>query len=144
MRVSTRGEYGVRAVFDLALHLDQRLIPKADIAARQSIPESYLAQLLTVLRRAGYVRSVRGPGGGHALAKRPRDISVKEVLHLFEGSSEGINGRARLPDLPPSDPVLGELWQDVGRAVDAVLTSVTFEDLGERYRQQLRTVSYSI
>ncbi len=71
MRISSRGEYGLRALLDLAQHHGQDLVTSADIASRQQIPEAYLNQLLITLRKAGLVRSVRGPKGGHELAFPP-------------------------------------------------------------------------
>jgi len=61
MKVSTKGDYGVRALVELAHHYGQGPVQSAEIAARQEVPEPYLDQLLTTLRRAGFIRSVRGP-----------------------------------------------------------------------------------
>ena len=71
MRLSKKGDYGVRALIDLALHDGEGPVRRAGIADRQRIPESYLDHLLAQLRRGGFVRSVRGPGGGHVLTRRP-------------------------------------------------------------------------
>ena len=72
MKVSTKGDYGIRAIIELAHHYGEpKPTQSGDIAARQGVPESYLEQLLTTLRRAGFVRSVRGPQGGHLLVRDP-------------------------------------------------------------------------
>src|SRR6185295_12423575 len=90
MRISTKGDYGVRALIELSHHYGQGPIQSSEIAARQSIPEPYLDQLLTTLRRAGFIRSVRGPQGGHALIRRPEELPVSEVVTSLEGSLDPI------------------------------------------------------
>ncbi len=77
MKVSMKGDYGVRALVELAHHYGEGPVQSAVIASRQSIPEPYLDQLLTSLRRAGFIRSVRGPQGGHALIRDPRDLQAE-------------------------------------------------------------------
>src|SRR3972149_7048838 len=86
MKVSTKGDYGVRALVELAHHYGEGPVQSAEIAARQEIPEPYLDQLLTSLRRAGFIRSVRGPQGGHALIRDPREVKLSEVMTALEGS----------------------------------------------------------
>src|SRR3972149_8651868 len=87
MKVSTKGDYGIRALIELAHHFGEpKPTQSAEIAARQGIPESYLEQLLTTLRRAGFIRSVRGPQGGHALLRDPKELRVSEVIEALEGS----------------------------------------------------------
>src|SRR5437773_4497216 len=87
MRISTKGDYGLRALIELTHHFGEpRPVQSSEIASRQKIPESYLEQLLTTLRRAGFIRSVRGPQGGHALIRNPRDLSVSEVIEALEGA----------------------------------------------------------
>src|SRR5574337_1096527 len=72
-------------MLDLAYHYGQGPIQSGDIAGRQYIPEQYLDQLLITLRRAGLVKSVRGPQGGHMLARHPHQIMMGEVLQALEG-----------------------------------------------------------
>src|SRR5688572_33292314 len=86
MRVSMKGDYGVRALVELAHQYGNGPVQSAVIANRQSIPEPYLDQLLTSLRRAGFIRSVRGPQGGHALIRDPHDLRLSEAVSALEGS----------------------------------------------------------
>ena len=104
MKVSMKGDYGVRALVELAHHYGEGQVQSAAIAARQSIPEPYLDQLLTTLRRAGFIRSVRGPQGGHALIRDPHDLAERG-----DRRAGGLAGADRLPGRP------GGLSQD-GRA----------------------------
>src|SRR5919197_3017973 len=80
-----RSDYGAHAVIELARRFGQGPVQCAEIAQRQKIPESYLDQLLSSLRRVGIVRSVRGPHGGHELARDPRQLTLGEVVTALEG-----------------------------------------------------------
>jgi len=136
MKVSTKGDYGIRALIELAHHFGEtRPTQSGEIAARQSIPESYLEQLLTTLRRAGFIRSVRGPQGGHALIRDPSELRVSEVIAALEGSILPIDC---LDEASPCSKGGGcaqrDMWQDVRSAILGVLENTTIGDLAERDR----------
>ena len=133
MRISTKGDYGIRALIELAHHYGQtKPVQSGEIAARQSIPESYLEQLLATLRRAGFIRSVRGPQGGHALIRDPKDLRVSEVIEALEGSIMPIDC---LDDASACTRNGGcaqrEMWQQVRAAILAVLDNTTIGELAE-------------
>jgi Rrf2 family protein len=86
MLVSMRGDYGIRALIELALRYHQGPVQSSEIASRQNIPEPYLDQLLTTLRKAGFIHSTRGPQGGHVLARSPEEITLGEVILALEGT----------------------------------------------------------
>src|SRR5438552_16512295 len=86
LRVPMRADYGARAMIDLAQRYGRGLTQSNTIAVRQQIPESYLERLLTSLRRAGLIRSVRGPSGGHELARAPEGITLGDVWNALEGT----------------------------------------------------------
>ena len=90
MKLSTKGRYGLRAMVDLAVHSEKEPVSIASIAARQSISESYLEQLIAKLKRAGLVGSVRGAGGGYIPSRKPEEISVGDVLRALEGSLDPV------------------------------------------------------
>lgn len=134
MKISSKGEYGLRALFDLAERYGESPVTSADIAARQQIPEAYLNQLLTTLRRTGLVRSVRGPQGGHVLARSPERIGLAEAVVALEGSispAEGLDLPPR-PDTLLEVEVLREVWRQVEAAISQVLESLTLDDLCQR------------
>ncbi len=85
MHLSTRGHYGLLAMFDLAEHYGAGPIPLKTVAERQNISDNYLEQLIAVLRKAGLVRSVRGAQGGYILAREPGSITVGEIIRAMEG-----------------------------------------------------------
>jgi len=136
MRISTKGDYGLRALIELAHHYGEpRPVQSGDIASRQKIPESYLEQLLTTLRRAGFIRSVRGPQGGHALIREPSGVRVSEVIEALEGPImptdclDEASACARNGGCAQS-----EMWKDVRDAIVGVLDNATIADLAERDR----------
>jgi Rrf2 family protein len=142
MRLSTKGEYGVRALFDLAQHYGEGLIQSHDIAQRQGISENYLNQLLIGLRKAGLIMSVRGPQGGHQLARPPQAISLLDALLVLEGpllpTPEGAN-----TDTPDGE-LLSEVWGELRGVVEGHLSDITIADLCQRKRQQLDSPMYYI
>lgn len=141
MHISAKGNYGLRAVLDLALHYGQGSILSADIAARQQIPEAYLVQLLNLLGKAGLIRSVRGPKGGHQLLKRPEEVSVGEVLAALEGPVD-LFGKGE-SDGGEVD-VLRDVWVAVENAINGVLSAVTFADLCKKHQMQQANFMFRI
>jgi Rrf2 family protein len=130
MRISTKGDYGVRALIELSHHFGQgKPLQSAEIAARQRIPEPYLDQLLTTLRKAGFIRSVRGPQGGHALLRRPEEITLSEVIRTLEGSLSPV---AHLHDEGHQCRAAHEVWHTVETATEKILDGVTIGDLAAR------------
>lgn len=85
MKVSTRGEYGVRAMVALARHFGEGPMSIADIARTSSVPPAYLEQLIAPLRRADLVQSKRGAHGGYVLARPPQDVRIGEIYRVMEG-----------------------------------------------------------
>lgn len=85
MKLTTKGRYGLKAMFDLALNAKGEPIKLNAIGERQDISVSYLEQLISPLRKAGLVKSIRGAQGGYILAKPANEISVGEILEILEG-----------------------------------------------------------
>lgn len=84
MKISTKGRYAMRLMLDLALNNTGAPISLKDVARRQEISDKYLEQIISVLNRAGYVRSVRGAQGGYLLRKAPEEYTVGMILRLTE------------------------------------------------------------
>ncbi len=100
MKISTKGRYGLRALADLAAYSQGEPIALAMVAARQKISLNYLEQVFGQLRKAGLVRSIKGPSGGYLLAKPAKDITVKEILEVLEGPLPAITTRDTESYLP--------------------------------------------
>jgi Rrf2 family protein len=136
MRISTKGDYGVRALIELSHHFGEGPIQSAEIASRQHIPEPYLDQLLTTLRKAGFIRSVRGPQGGHALIRPPDEIRLSEVIRTLEGSLSPVS---HLHDEGYQCRAAHEVWHTVEEATQKILDGVTIGDLAARELEYDRT-----
>jgi Rrf2 family protein len=139
-----RSDYGARALLYLAERYGEGPIQSAEIAARQSLPEAYLEQLLTVLRRAGLIRSIRGPAGGHQLARAPTELRLGEVIAALDGptptlSCVGENGCRVSPRC-----ALADVWREVDSAAQAIVDRLTLADLLERQRAAEQRVMYHI
>ena len=137
MKVSTKGDYGIRALIELSHHYGEaKPTQSGEIAARQKIPESYLEQLLTTLRRAGFIRSVRGPQGGHALVRAPAELRVSEVIEALEGSIMPIDCLDESSNCTKAGGCAQrEMWQAVRDAVVNILDSTTIADLAAKDRE---------
>lgn len=85
MKISTRGRYGIRLLIDLAEHSVEAHVSLASVADRQNISIRYLEQVAVLLRRSGFIRSVKGASGGYALAQKPEDIIIGNALRILEG-----------------------------------------------------------
>ena len=148
MKLSTKSDYGVRALIELALSGNGSPVQRAEIASRQHIPESYLDHLLAQLRRDGFVRSVRGPGGGHLLTREPEEMCLLHVIESLEGSvapiacleDGGECGRA------PGECVQCWVWEDIHEETCRRLRAISLADLADRVRDQRRgaAANYSI
>jgi Rrf2 family protein len=134
MRVSTRSDYGLRALIELAGHHGRGPLQSSEIALRRHIPEQYLDQLLTALRKAGFIRSVRGPAGGHELVRDPAEINVREVIEALEGSLSPVAWLDEPPEMTDHPHHCGqrEIWERIRDATSAILESYTVADLLER------------
>lgn len=141
MRVSSRADYGVRALFDLALRAGQGPIQSRDIAGRQGIPEAYLHQVLGALNRAGLVRSIRGPLGGHELARPAELITLLDVLTALDGPDRPAHPHQAAGS---EGDTVHDVWHDLHRQSVVFLESITIETLVERHRTRTPSANYSI
>ena len=130
MKISTRSRYGLRAMYDLAIHQDGP-IPLREIAQRQGISEAYLEQLFASLRKGELVRSSRGAQGGYILSRPAGEISIGEILRVLEGSTcitdcVGDSGCDNAC-FCPSHPVFARIQ----KSIDHVLYTMTLQDMIE-------------
>jgi Rrf2 family protein len=146
MRISSKGDYGLRALFDLAQRYGEGPVQSDEIATRQGIPVNYLNQLLITMRRAGLIESLRGPQGGHMLARRPDAITLLDALTALEGPL--LPSEPTRDDLVPTqldDHILiDRIWDELRGRIEALLAETTLDDLCQRKRQQSGDVMYYI
>lgn len=146
MKISTKGRYAVRVMLDLALHNTGECIKVKEIAERQRVSEKYLEQIIAILNKAGYVRSVRGAQGGYRLAKAPQEYTVGMILRLTEGSLAPVaclDAGADTCERVDTCETLG-VWKELYSAINQVVDGVTIADLMERRQKRLENLDYSI
>jgi Rrf2 family protein len=139
MRISTKGRYALRLMIDLAMHNSGSPISLKDVARRQEISDKYLEQIIAVLNRAGYVRSVRGAQGGYLLRKQPEEYTVGMILRLTEGSLSPvpcIEADDEVNCDKQADCVTLILWKKINEAVNDVVDSTTLQDLVDWQREK--------
>ncbi len=146
MKISTKGRYAVRVMLDLALNNTGECIKVKEIASRQGISEKYLEQIIAILNKAGYVKSVRGAQGGYRIAKEPKDYTVGMILRLTEGSLAPVVCLEEDSDTCERCDTCEtlEVWKKLYDAVNEVVDGVTIADLVEKHQRCLENLDYSI
>ena len=137
MRVSTRGRYALRLMLDLAMNNTGEPVRLKDVAKRQEISEKYLEQIISILNKAGFVKSVRGPSGGYSLKWKPEEYTVGMILRLTEGSLAPVDCVEDGTDCGRADQcVTVMLWQKLNDAINSVVDNITLADLVEWQMQK--------
>lgn len=142
MKVSTRGRYALRLMLDLALNDNdaEQYVTIKSISERQEISGKYLEQIISVLSRAGYVKSIRGSQGGYKLAHPTEEYTVGMILRLIEGSLAPV---ACMEDEPNQCPrcekcaTLNLVWKQLDDAISGVIDNITLADLARKQRALL-------
>ena len=132
LKLSTKGQYGVRAMFEIARSCGEGPVTIKEISERQDVSVAYLEQILNQLRKAGIINSVKGPGGGYILSRPADRVSIGEILRELEGPV------AITSCLDPKEGcmrvdgcVTHLLWKALGENIEAFLNSMTLRDLLE-------------
>ncbi|MFZ5966001.1 MAG: RrF2 family transcriptional regulator [Bacillota bacterium] len=145
MKLSTKGRYGVKAMFELALHSNDGPIALNTIAEKQNLSVHYLEQLFSSLRKAGLVKSIRGAQGGYILGDKPENITVGDIIRILEGP------------LAPTDCVVEDeptdctkagycvtrtIWEKIRDSINDVVDSITLQDMIEEQKKRQSEGSY--
>lgn len=141
MKITYKGDYALKALFELALRCDEEggVVSIQEIARFGDMPKKFLEQILLALKKGGFVKSRRGINGGFLLAKPPKDITVGEVVRFIEGPIEPIaciekddyKGCVGLKSC-----IFRDVWKDVRKAISIVVDTLTFEELVIRYKER--------
>ena len=140
MKISTKGEYGVRAMLFLAMHEEEGPVTSHEIATRQAIPEPYLRQILASLAKHRLIQSNRGPQGGHTLARAAPEISLRDILLALEGQVTSVDQILAQPcsiDIGTQHCVIREAFLKVKSAVESILSETTLDQLARRQEEIL-------
>ena len=138
MKISTRGRYALRLMMDIAMHDSGETVRSKDIARRQEVSEKYLEQIIAILNKAGFVRSIRGPKGGYTLSKKPEEYTAGMILRLTEGDLAPVaclageeNRCERCGECPTLD-----FWTGLYATVNAYIDRYTLADLLEEQKRK--------
>lgn len=138
MKITARGEYGSRAMIELALHWGRGVVPLSAIANRQGIPRKFLEQLVADLRNAGLVLASRGANGGYELTREPARITLLEIVEALEGPLMIMDC-----EQAPGEPCgkwsgcgLRDTWADMERSARQVLERTMLSELAERQHER--------
>lgn len=134
--VSTKGVYGLTAMVVLAKEFDQNLLQIKDIAAKGDIPQNYLEQILVILKKDGFVESIRGANGGYRLAKNSKDINVYAILHTLDCC-------VSFTDSKTQNNMLTPFWRDIEEKM-AALFALNLDELIEFLDNQKENIIYYI
>ena len=142
MKLSTKGRYGVKAMVDLAVNHDGKPVSIKSISQRQNISEYYLEQLFAPLRRAEFIKSVRGAQGGYMLNKEAKDITVLDIMDVLEGPIE-------VSDCLDSDDcdnidycATRTVWVKMKHSIDSVLGAITLQNIVDDYQNNKDSIQF--
>ncbi|NLI58282.1 MAG: Rrf2 family transcriptional regulator [Clostridium sp.] len=144
MKISTKGRYGLRAMLDLAVNARGEHISLNSIATRQNISENYLEQVFSLLRKAGLVKSIKGPQGGYTLGTEPLKIRVGDILRVLEGDLLVVDeiGSEVIKENTFKYCLQLKVWDKINESINAVVDSLTLEDLMLEYKKISGNQSY--
>ncbi len=135
MKLSSKGRYGVRALFHIAFHNHGRPTQMKEIADAERIPARFLEQIFQDLKRAGIVGAKRGPRGGYHLAKLPAEIRIGDVIRALEGTIANVH-RGDEPDCgPPSSDPVTSIFFDIAGRIERCFDEVTLAHVCQRAQE---------
>lgn len=136
MKITTKGRYALQLLLEVALHQNKGPVTLSDIAERQGISQPYLWHVITPLTAAGILRVKRGSQGGYMLAREPKDISIKDVVNVLEGSVTFVaNQKVQEENKTSVFMTTHKVWMELESQIVELLNSVTLEDLITRHRE---------
>jgi Rrf2 family protein len=134
MKISLRCHYALKVILDLSNHFQNNLVHITDLAERQNIPPKYLEQILTRLKKGGFIQSKKGPNGGYSLCGPPKGITVGEIIRVMEPSlfytahpNDGLPGNNGMT----RNSFFGIL-EEVEEAISSVIDKVDFSEIQHR------------
>lgn len=140
MKISTKGRYALRLMIDLAIYEDEGYVKIKDIAKRQDLSDKYLEQIITILSRAGYVKSIRGAQGGYKLSKPTSEYTVGMILRLTEGSLSPVacidSSDCHIECERYDNCATIEVWKKLNDAINNVVDNITLKDLVEIQKEK--------
>ena len=137
MKLSTKGRYGTRLMLELALNYDRnKPILLREISEKQKISLKYLEQIVTLLKNARLIRSIRGAKGGYMLSKHPKKIKLSEILAALEGDINIVDCISYPDTCDRVDScITREIWETLSDKIKKVLSSISLYDLSKKRKE---------
>lgn len=146
MKITYKGDYGLKTILDLAVNYNNGVVTIHDLAKRLDIPVKFLEQILLELKRGGFVDSRRGKVGGYLLAKHPSRIKLGEVVRFIDGPIEPIacveKSYSGCKDL--YNCVFRKVWQEANRATENIIDGLNFESLANQVKSAKKRLVYTV
>ena len=142
MIISSKGKYGLVALMDIFLYSRSEAVTLKSVSKRQDISERYLEQIFSILKKGGIINSKKGAQGGYFLARKPKDITVGEILNILEGDLKIVSPSEEKNDIECF--MQKKIWNNINRQIETYFNSITLEELVKDYIEGKITIMYYI
>ena len=142
MIISSKGKYGLVALMDICLYSRSEAVTLKSVSKRQDISERYLEQIFSILKKGGIINSKKGAQGGYFLARKPKDITVGEILNILEGDLKIVSPSEEKNDIECF--MQKKIWNNINRQIETYFNSITLEALVKDYIEGKITIMYYI
>ena len=142
MIISSKGKYGLVALTDICLYSRSEAVTLKSVSKRQDISERYLEQIFSILKKGGIINSKKGAQGGYFLARKPKDITVGEILNILEGYLKIVSPSEEKNDIECF--MQKKIWNNINRQIETYFNSITLEELVKDYIEGKITIMYYI
>lgn len=142
MIISSKGKYGLVALMDICLYSRSEAVTLKSVSKRQDISERYLEQIFSILRKGGIISSKKGAQGGYFLSRKPKDITVGEILNILEGDLKIVSTSEEKNDIECF--IQKKIWNNINRQIETYFNSITLEELVKDYIEGKITIMYYI
>ena len=142
MIISSKGKYGLVALMDICLYSRSEAVTLKSVSKRQDISERYLEQIFSILKKGGIINSKKGAQGGYFLARKPKDITVGEILNILEGELKIVSLSEEKNDIECF--MQKKIWNNINRQIETYFNSITLEELVKDYIEGKITIMYYI
>ena len=138
MIISSKGKYGLVALMDICLYSRSEAVTLKSVSKRQDISERYLEQIFSILKKGGIINSKKGAQGGYFLARKPKDITVGEILNILEGYLKIVSPSEEKNDIECF--MQKKIWNNINRQIETYFNSITLEELVKDYIEEKITI----
>ena len=142
MIISSKGKYGLVALMDICLYSRSEAVTLKSVSKRQDISERYLEQIFSILKKGGIINSKKGAQGGYFLARKPKDITVGEILNILEGYLKIVSPSEEKNDIECF--MQKKIWNNINRQIETYFNSITLVEQVKDYIEGKFSIMYYI